>query len=40
MISSIQDGIGMTTNLRFHPDGTCLAGASADHLIRIWDVRS
>jgi centriolar protein POC1 len=26
--------------VRFHPDGTCIAAGSADHSIKIWDIRS
>ena len=27
-------------SLRFHPDGTCIASASSDKTIKIWDIRS
>ena len=26
--------------MRFHPDGTCIASASSDSTISVWDVRS
>jgi centriolar protein POC1 len=30
----------MVNCVRFHPDGTCIAGCGSDKKIKIWDVRS
>ena len=33
-------GAGIIEAVRFHPDGTCIASASSDNTISVWDVRS
>lgn len=40
MIHSFLDHTGMVNNVKFHPDGTCLAASGSDNKIKIWDIRS
>ena len=40
MIHSYADHEGEINAVRFHPDGTCIASASADKTIKVWDIRS
>jgi WD40 repeat protein len=39
-ICGFDDHQGSVNQVRFHPDGTCVAGCSTDKSIKIWDIRS
>jgi len=40
LINTFTDHTGMVSDVKFHPDGTCLASCGSDKKIKIFDVRS
>lgn len=40
LIHSYADHEAEVNAVRFHPDGTCIASASGDKTIKVWDIRS
>jgi len=40
LIHTFTDHTGMVSDVKFHPDGTCLASCGSDKKIKIFDVRS
>lgn len=40
LINTFSDHQGTVNSVRFHPDGTCVASASSDRSIKIFDLRS
>ena len=40
LTNTFTDHEGGVNQLKFHPDGTCIASGASDKSIKIWDTRS